>query len=230
MKHKLSFVILAMLFLVGCSASIPKPSGSSSKPTLLYQPQPSQGYQPKYPVTLGVFRASDKRLMEFYASHDDFFQEDNMEGLSKVIYQELSSSGLFSSVKYIPEPAPADLSPENLMRIKDQHGVDLLFFSDITRFQLLREKLNAQMAWEGQLKTNDMQITIDFGMIGQLVYPKRSLVVWGDSVSERKIAYASSGALEPEELGNITRNALRGAMKDMRVLIATTGKNMRRRG
>lgn len=89
---------------------------------------------PKYPLTVGVLTIKDKRNVLFYHEADNYFAEDTVQGISDSLCRDLQFSGIFSEVVRIPEQPRENLSPEEMQRIKQTYGVDMVLAVYLTDF------------------------------------------------------------------------------------------------
>ncbi len=218
--------VLCAVFLAGCAATIPRPGKEGRRPTLTYHVDAYQKLPQKYPLRIGVLTARDKRLIKFYRGQDHFFKEELTQSVSDMIYYELSSSGIFKEVIRISAPAPDELTVQDALMLKKQFNVDLIFLSDITHFSMLRDKTNKEIAERDITTTNDFKITIDFGLIGQVVYLENLAIIWADQIKRQNMTFAKKGALRANELADLTHKTMQQACSDIKTLIINTGKRM----
>lgn len=211
-----------LLFFAGCSATEPSPFGSSERPSLYYRPKQQYSKTLKYPVKLGVLNVKDRRNLRFYDDEDNYFTEKIPEAVSNMLFSEMKTSGMFKEVKKINETPPETITPAYMKKLKSKHNIDMALFTDLTRFNMLREK-------EGKSIIDTFKITVDIGFVSQLIFLRNGYVVWADSVDRQDKELAKEGALEPQALRRITENAMSSAIGDVKLLILKTGKVMRRR-
>jgi hypothetical protein len=223
-KHSLTVGVTSVILLLiaGCSATEPYPFDSSERPSLHYKPDIQYKRQMKYPLTLGVINAIDRRNIFFYDNKDDYFSEKIPQAVSNMLFSEMKTSGLFKKVVRINEFPPEKITRKYMNKIRKEYKVDMILYTDLTRFNMLREKA-------GKSVVNTFKISVDVGFISQLIYLKNGYVVWADSVDRQNKELAKDGALESGALGKLADSTMKSAIGDVKVLILKTGKSMRRK-
>lgn len=163
----------------------------------------------------------DKRNVFFYHEADNYFAETSVQGISDGIYRDLQSSGIFAEVLRIPGQPQETLSPEELQRIKQTYGVDMVLATYLTDFYMPREKTGASMY------LNTYVVRIKAGIIGQLIYLDKGYVIWADRVERTQEDLTQQGVLPPDKMGAMARQVLQDCAADMKTLIVQTGKVMK---
>ncbi|MFH1411421.1 MAG: hypothetical protein ABIG55_02115 [Candidatus Omnitrophota bacterium] len=222
------FCIVACYFFSGVSiawdiSEFPHAPKKKQRASLRYQPR-SELMQKKYPLTVGVMDVSDKRATSFFLAKegatDEFFQETIADGISEAFYLEMKKSGLFEKVVKIDETRPEELTAGSLSGLREQYNVDMLVVADLSKFNMVREKM-------GGLQYNSYITRVDIELIAQLIYLKAGVVVWADVVDRISEKHSETGALRPGEVGELTTSTMGDLFSDMKVLIAETGKVMK---
>ncbi len=223
LKTLLAF-LLSCLLLTGCAPGVavekPKPS-EHNKPSLMYQPGRRMLAEPKYALKLGVMDVQDKRIVPFWYDADDFFGETIEQGFSTNIYRDIRSSGIFGEVVRIQEQPPATLTAENMMRLKKKYGVDMILLTYINEFYMSRQKT-------GETRMNTYVVTPRVGLVAQLIYLDKGVVVWAEKVDRKQEEVSDTGVLSDGKMGELSRKVLQDSVGDMKTLIIQTGKVMRR--
>lgn len=221
----LAVALVMVLGLAGCGGGIKKAQEieglkESRRPSLMVQPVP--GRAPLvYPYQAGVFIPRDLRSMAFYGGSDDFFQEDDVaEALGNTLYFDLKSSGLFAAVMPIRETAPERLEQPLLMQAARAAGVDLLIVPDITRFTMVREKLNKA---EDDMSGADFEIKVTMSMAVQVIVPSLNVAVFAEELKREAVIINTTGALG-SELGQPVRAVIAGLMQDLRAIMPRTAR------
>lgn len=221
-KTMLLFLLIA-LFLAGCApprVQYPVPL-EQNKPSLLFPPGPAILSSPKYPLRVGVMTIKDKRNVFFSHEADNYFAEGTVQAISDSLCRDLQFSGIFSEVIRIPEQPRETIAPEELHRIKQTYGVDMVLATYLTDFSMPREKTGASMY------LNTYVVRIKGSMIGQLIYLDKGYVVWADRVERMQEDLTQQGVLPPEKMGSMARQVLQDCAADMKTLIVQTGKVMK---
>ncbi|WP_419765072.1 MAG: hypothetical protein ACNI28_01400 [Arcobacter sp.] len=233
MKKQLLIALAISLLFIGCGG-VNAPIAQkqvSKRPSLIYQPTGNQ-MQMKYPLNVGVLRLNDKRVLPFY-SKDNFFQEEDIQGLSQLTYLELKRSGLFGSVKYINETSPVQITDEFLQQMNQKHNVDMIFIFDVTAFNLFRTKQGKAMTFALSVKDNHRDyakgaftMEIFSSMVGQLIYYDGGYVVWSGEVKRANKMAVTQGDISMRDLSVLTNDTLRPMFNELKTHIKTTGKRM----
>ena len=209
-------MIIITLMLVGCSATEPYPEDDGERPYLGYQPKIQRGLYVKYPVKLGVLYVRDQRKLLFYDEEDDYFDKRIDRSVSNMIFSEMKGSGLFKKVILIKETPPNILSKKFLSDIRNNYKVDMILVTDLTKFNMLREK-------SGDNVIDTFKISVDVAFVSQLIYLRNGLIIWANSVERTRKDLAKDGALEAQPLGELSCSVMRAAVADIKVLIQKTG-------
>ena len=213
-------VLFAMaLSVLACGPAKPKAvTEVTERPVLMHQPASSR-FRPgmKYNMKVGVLTFRDRRPMPFYGS-DGFFRNSIPEAVSQAVYNELSASGLFAGVVRIDEISPVIVTAADALRIKTEHGLDMVVFGDVVNFNMLREKTMGSIS--------SFTVSVEAGMIAQLVHLDSNVVVWADEMHRSDKAYSAKGSLSADELGRLASGVLSLTMYDMKSLISLTGKRV----
>ncbi len=225
MQFKIVFTfLLSCLLLAGCAPGMavekPKPS-EFNKPSLMYQPGRRMLAEPKYALKLGVMDVQDKRIVPFWYDADDFFSETISQGFTMNIYRDIRSSGIFTEVVRIQEQPPATLTAENMMSLKNKYGVDMILVTYINEFYMSRQKT-------GETRMNTYVVTPRVGLVAQLIYLEKGIVVWAEKVDRKQEDISNTGVLSDGKMGELSRKVIQDSVGDMKALIIQTGKVMRR--
>ena len=223
LKRVMAF-LLSCLLLAGCAPGVavekPKPS-EFNKPSLMYQPGRKILAEPKYALKLGVMDVQDKRIVPFWYDADDFFTETIGQGFSMNIYRDIRSSGIFGEVIRIQEQPPATLTAENMLSLKKKYGVDMILVTYVNEFYMSRQKT-------GETRMNTYVVTPRVGLVAQLIYLDKGVVVWAEKVDRKQEEISDTGVLSDGKMGELSRKVLQDSVGDMMALIIQTGKVMRR--
>jgi len=232
MKKQLLIALAILLIFIGCGGvDAPKPSEEITKrPSLIYQPNGLNRMQMMYPLTVGIFKIKDKRVLPFYTG-GDFFQEKDVDGLHQMTYLELKKSGLFARVKMIDEEVPKNIDEAYLQSINKKYGVDMIFSFDLTDFNLFRAKQGKALEyWDNSSRKNyaggAFTIEVLASMIGQLIYYDGGYIVWSGEVTRRDKIAVKDGGLTTHELSQVTKQTLQPLFLELKKHIATNGKRM----
>ncbi|MDQ7049434.1 MAG: hypothetical protein Q9M92_07790 [Enterobacterales bacterium] len=172
----------------------------------------------------------DQRLSNFFGESDNFFRESVIQGLSQSIYLSLKRSHLFEETKRINIDMPDRMTRAELRKLATQNNVDVIFVSDIVVFNLLRKSLMDGDALEvkmggqsdGDVVFNDFQLSVNYQLIGQLIYAKSGAILWAENVKRKKSVLGEDGTLSVNRLGLISQEVIKDTMVDMITLIKST--------
>jgi PBP1b-binding outer membrane lipoprotein LpoB len=230
-------VVLLLIFISGCAPNKPKPADKDQRPSLMVRTQIKPMSAPKYNLKLGVVTMRDQRLSNFYGESDNFFRENVISGLSQSAYLLLKKSNLFTETKRIVVNMADTLTRAELKSLAEKNSVDVLFVGDIVTFNLLRKSmmkadgLELKMSGgqsEADVLFNDFQLSVNYKLIGQLIYAKDGSILWAEKIQRNKSVFAEDGTIEVAKLGDITQQVIRDTMADMYTLIDTTALRMKR--
>ena len=234
MIKQILLVLTIVLIFIGCGG-VNAPIAQQQvekRPSLLYQPDDINQQAMLYPLNVGILKLNDKRVLPFY-SKDNFFQEEDIQGLSQLTYLELKRSGLFGNIKYINETAPTQITDEFLKQMNEKHNVDMIFIFDVTAFNLFRTKQGKAMTFTAAVKDNHRDyakgaftMEILSSMIGQLIYYDGGYVVWSGEVKRANKIPVTEGDISMSSLSNLTRQTLKPMFNELKLHIETTGKRM----
>ncbi len=233
MKKQLLIVLAISLMFIGCGGvNAPVAQQKVSKrPSLMYQPSSANQMQMMYPLNVGILKLNDKRVLPFY-SKDNFFQEEDIQGLSQMLYLELKRSGLFGNVKFINETATSNITSKFLEEMNQKHGVDMIFVFDVTNFNLFRTKQGKSMDYSSFNKNHSDYAKGAFTMevlasiVGQLIYYDGGFIVWsGDAKRANKIP-VKEGDISTKDLSSLTKETLQPMFLELKNHIVATGKRM----
>ncbi|MFH2202879.1 MAG: hypothetical protein ABIJ96_07180 [Elusimicrobiota bacterium] len=215
----LTALLCAALLTACAGARHVKPASEKRRPTLRYTPKRADVSEVKYPLTVGVADIGDRRQAKFYGGNDGFFREPLIKGIADVLYNELKSGGVFAKVKRIPVLPPRKLTRMERAKLASEHGVDLLLITDLTRFNLRREKAGDWIA-------DSFANIIEIAWIIRLIHLDSGTVIWADQQDRTSKQIAANGALSPSMMGSLTNKTMREMTADMNMLIYRTGKRM----
>lgn len=154
MPRKWLVPALFVLFLSGC-ASVP-----------LHYDHPNSGKPSSTQLKIALTYPDDKRLDR--ESMDKVLKNNLVDDLSKIIAEEIQSTGLFSEVVPIAKEIPPDKAPEVCKEM------DLIMHSCLTN-----------MAWEvpdyEEIQTTSFLVGFAFGLAGGVVYGMTKTDVYGNA-------------------------------------------------
>ncbi len=237
MKKQLLIALAISLLFIGCGGiDAPKPNDDISKrPSIIYQPDKFSKLDMLYPINVGIMKLNDKRVLPFYTK-ENFFQENDIDGLSQMTYFELKVSGLFAGVKNIPEKAPSNIDEAFLEKMHTKYDVDMILILDVINFNLFRSKngKNMDTSWHmgaHNLNNDDyaagsFKIDILTSMIGQLIYYDGGIVVWSGEVSRQKRIAVADGVVSSGQLQELSKGSLKPFYMELKKHIYTTAKRM----
>jgi hypothetical protein len=203
------------------SAKKIKPPKEKRRPSLSYQPQ-STFQDPKYNSKVGVLDFRDKRIMKFHGGTDEFFSDPVLLTLNQILYFEIKASRLFQETVRIPIEPGEVLTRKRLQQIANEYGVNQLAIFDLTRFNLLREKV---------VKTKkglDFQVKVLFGFVGQLIDAQTGTILWAEQINREVSTLNSTGKITGADYSANSIRALKNGFNDMKQLIDATGLRMKK--
>ena len=223
MKNLLFVSFVALLFL-GCGKpAVPVAKKDVTKrPSMIYQPNRYAKLNMKYPLNVGVLQFTDARVRPFYGKQN-FFQQEDMNGLTQMTYLELKNSNLFGHVKLINEKPPFELNQDFFYKIMDKYGVDVIFIGDVTSFALTRKWTSAGGTTHG---TAAFETAVDLGLIGQLIYLDGGVPIWNGKVSRKNKLLVKQGKVSSTQLTSLVHETQQQMFSDLMKHIDKNGKRM----
>lgn len=203
------------------SAKKVKPPKENKRPSISYQPK-STFQEPKYNERVGVLDFRDKRVMKFHGGSDQFFADPLLLTLNQALYYEVKASRLFKQAIRIPVKPGTVLTRKKLKEIAKEYNVGLLTVFDLTRFNLLREKVVKSK--EGL----DFQVKVLFGFVGQLIDVKTGTILWAEQISREASTLNSNGKVSGADYSANSIRVLKSGFNDMKQLIDGTGLRMKK--
>ena len=193
-----------------------KPPKAKHRPNLSYRPNVSR-LPTKYQGSLGVLTMRDKRSMLFYGGQDSYFSEPVLETLSNSLFLELKAGRAFERVKKISEQQPVDISRKAIAELALKHEVDYIFIVDLTRFNMLREKMVKRK------KGLDFKIKVRFGVVGQLIDARSGAVLWAENIEREDGQLNVDKRVSAEDYGPSAVGAVQNGFDDMKSSIRDLG-------
>lgn len=193
-----------------------KPPKAKHRPNLSYRPNVSR-LSTKYQGSLGVLTMRDKRSMLFYGGQDSYFSEPVLETLSNSLFLELKAGRAFERVKKISEQQPVDISRKAMAELALKHEVDYIFIADLTRFNMLREKMVKRK------KGLDFKIKVRFGVVGQLIDARSGAVLWAENIEREDGQLNVDKRVSAEDYGPSAVAATQNGFDDMKGSIRDLG-------
>jgi len=213
---------IVLLVITGCGTA-PVPTANkdiSKRPSLTYRVDSSSKLPQKYPLKIAVLPITDSRAIPFYGN-EDFFQQNDIDGITKMAYFELKNSHLFSKVKLLKAKTPAKLSKEFLEEVMQKNDVDMVFIANLTEFSLLRTKKGN---W--RIAPDTYEVEIEMGLIGQLIYLDGGYIVWSGKASRKNSLLVKTGKLTTTQLSTLSEETLKQVFSDIKIHISKNGKRM----
>ena len=155
--------------------------------------------------------------MLFYGGEDGYFSDPVLTSLSNALYLEIKAGRAFQNTQKITGQFPADMSRKAISDLAANQGVDYLFIADLTRFNLLREKMVKSK------KGLDFKINVRFGMVGQLIDAKSGAVLWAESIEREDGQLNTDKRVSAEDYGPSAINAVQNGFDDMKTSIRDLG-------
>ena len=174
---------ITLLIITGCGPA-PVPTANKDifkRPSLTYRVDSSSKLPLRYPLKIAVLPITDSRAIPFYGD-EDFFQQSDIDGITKMTYFELKNSHLFSKVKLLKEKTPTNLSEEFLEKLMLKNDVDMVFIGNLTEFSLLRTKKGN---W--RIAPDTYEVEIEMGLIGQIIYLDGGYMLWSGKASRKTL-------------------------------------------
>lgn len=193
-----------------------KPPKTKYRPNLSYRPNVSR-LTVKYPGRVGVLDIRDKRMMLFYGGEDGYFSEPVLETLSNSLFLELKAGRAFEDIKKIPGAHSVDISRKAIAELATQNDVDYIFMTDLTRFNLVREKMVKRK------KGLDFKIIVRFGIVGQLIDSKSGAVLWAENIEREDGQLNTDKRVSAEDYGPSAINSVQNGFDDMKNSIRDLG-------
>ncbi|MGJ8564231.1 MAG: hypothetical protein ACSHXY_11865 [Alphaproteobacteria bacterium] len=193
-----------------------KPPKAKHRPNLSYRPNVSR-LPAKYQGRVGVLTMRDKRSMLFYGGEDSYFSEPVLETLSNSLFLELKAGRAFERVKKISEQHPVDISRKAIAELALKHEVDYIFIADLTRFNMLREKMVKRK------KGLDFKIKVRFGVVGQLIDARSGAVLWAENIEREDGQLNVDKRVSAEDYGPSAIGAVQNGFDDMKSSIRDLG-------
>jgi hypothetical protein len=198
-----------------------KPPKSKRLPDLSYRPTVAHENF-KYPGRVGVFTMRDKRMMKFYDGEDRYFSESIIPSLSNTLYLELKAGRSFRAIKKINARPGPSITRKEIMALGVEHQIDYVFISDLTAFNLLREKMVKSK------RGMDFKINVRFALMGQLVDTQTGAVLWAEPIIREQGRLNSDKIVTEEDYGPSAAAVLQAGFNDMKQSIRLIGLEMRR--
>lgn len=240
MFKNIILLISVLSVLIGCGGpkTFKAEKDVAKRPSMLYQPDNRDSMKMKYPLSVGILKLNDKRVLPFY-SQKNFFKESDIDGLQQITFLELKRSGLFETIVNIPEIAPKQIDDQFLKLMHQKYQVDMILVLDVTNFNLFRAKMGkelmkdwtignmfgtSQMRKEYAIGSFSMQVRAS--MVGQLIYYDGGYIVWSGEMKRADLIPVTDAVLTPSQLALLSRNTLKPLFSDLKRHIAKNGKRM----
>ncbi len=221
-------LLLSLVLFIGCGEpEVPTAIEDVTKrPSIVYQVDKYSKLPLKYPLRVGVLQLRDSRIMPFYGN-DNFFKENDTDGLSTMAYLELKNSNMFNDVQLINEKVPSLVDKNFFSMIKQKYSVDIVLIGDVTSFILLRHwKSDIPMFGGPPPGISAFSSSVDIGMIGQLVYLDGAIVIWSGEVNRKNKLLVKEGEITKNQLVNLVHETQQQMFSDLMKHISKNGKRM----
>lgn len=231
MIKKINYLLLligVIWLFTGCGAPVAPTAKKeiTQRPSLIYKPNRYTKLPMKYPLKVGVLQFTDSRIMPFYGK-ENFFQQDDIEGLTQMAYLELKNSNLFGSVRLINEKVPFEMDQKFFYNIMDKYQVDAIFVADVTSFVLLRNwRSDIPMLGGPPAGVSAFSSSIDIALIGQLIYLDGGIEIWNGKVNRKNKLLVKEGEITTAQLANLATETQQQLFEDLVGHISKNGKRM----
>ncbi len=235
MTRKILIIFISILLFSNTAYAIKTPAPAIfNKPSLESDSvnDYSQISYKKYPLKLGIAPIRDVRVMPFYHSKDDFFKENITDALQKNLLNEIRASGIFDEVKLIDANDVFPFNKDKNLALQEKYNIDAILLIDLNNFNMIRgmtedEMKNISSTVNYREITSGMEITVELDILAQLVYLKSNYLIWTDEIDKKNVEFASKGALNKQQTGEIARSTIQQGIEEVIKLLLLNGKEMK---